>query len=171
MANQTRLLGGMATTSGASSRSRGAQQDLEVLYRRPGFLLRRAHQIASALFMEETAALNVTTTQFGILTILAAREPIDQIGIAKLLKLDRSTTGLVIRNLEERGLIERVNDPNDRRRRVLRSTDAGRQAIAALEQPARTAHARALSVFTADEARTFVSLLARFVDEHDGTDQ
>jgi DNA-binding MarR family transcriptional regulator len=157
----------MATTR----RSRGAQLDLEVLYRRPGFLLRRAHQISSALFMQETSALNVTTTQFGMLTILAAREPIDQIGIAKLLKLDRSTTGLVVRNLEERGLIERVTDPGDRRRRMLRSTAAGRQALTALKEPARTAHDRGLSVFTADEARTFVSLLSRFVDGHDGTDQ
>lgn len=171
MRDRSRLIGIMATKNGASSRSRGPEQDLEPLYRRPGFLLRRAHQISSALFMEETAPLNVTTTQFGMLTILAAREPIDQIGIAKLLKLDRSTTGLVVRNLEERGLIERVTDPDDRRRRVLRLTGAGRTALAALERPARIVHDRGLSVFSTDEARTFVALLARFVDGHDGTDR
>lgn len=171
MAGERRLRRSMATKSGASSRSCGAQQDLDVLYQRPGFLLRRAHQIASARFMEETAALSVTTTQFGMLTVLAVREPIDQIGIAKLLKLDRSTTGLVVRNLEERGLIERVTDPDDRRRRVLRLTDAGRQVLVALEQPARTALDRGMSVFTDDEAQTFVALLTRFVDGHDGADQ
>lgn len=148
-----------------------AQRVMAELHLRPGFLLRRAHQISSALFMEETAALNVTTTQFGMLTVLAAHEPIDQIGIAKLLKLDRSTTGLVVRNLEERTLIERVTDPDDRRRRVLRLTGEGRRALAALQQPAKAAHDRGLSVFDADEARTFVTLLARFVNGHEGPDQ
>ena len=137
------------------------------MFRRPGFLLRRAHQISSALFMDETAALGVTTTQFGMLTILAAREPIDQIGIAKLMKLDRSTTGLVVKNLEDRALIERVIDPDDRRRRVLRLTPAGRLLLRQLQRPSEASYERGLSVFDAGEAEAFVKLLARFVEGHD----
>lgn len=171
MADPRRLRRSMATERGKSSRSGDTQQDLEHLYQRPGFLLRRALQISSALFMEETAPLNITTTQFGMLMILSVREPIDQVGIAKLLKLDRSTTGLVVRNLEERGLIERVTDPDDRRRRVLRLTDAGLKMLAALEGPAKAVHGRGLSIFTAEEAQTFVSLLTRFVNGHDGADR
>lgn len=147
--------------------TRATQKDLADLYRRPGFLLRRAHQISSALFMEEVAALGITTTQFGVLTVLGAREPIDQIGIARLLKLDRSTTGLVVKNLEERALIERVIDPEDRRRRVLGLTAEGRAALERLRTLGKTAHERGLSVFDAEEARTFVSLLSRFVEAHD----
>lgn len=153
---------------GKPAPSRSAQQELKNLYLRPGFLLRRAHQISSALFMETTAALGVTTTQFGVLTVLAAREPIDQIGIAKLLKLDRSTTGLVVKNLEERALIERITDPEDRRRRVLRLSDKGTQVLEALAKPGKAAHDCGLSVFNAGEAKAFVALLARFVDGHDG---
>ena len=33
---------------------------LEELYRRPGFMIRRVHQIAVALFMAETGKLGVT---------------------------------------------------------------------------------------------------------------
>jgi len=40
---------------------------LDALYHRPGFMLRRAHQIAVSLFLEETGDLRITTTQFGIL--------------------------------------------------------------------------------------------------------
>src|SRR5262249_24959426 len=46
---------------------------LDELYRRPGFMIRRAHQIAVALFLEETGELKITTTQYGILCILERR--------------------------------------------------------------------------------------------------
>lgn len=146
---------------------RELQAALRELYARPGFLLRRAHQISSALFMEETAAYGITTTQWGVLTVLAAREPIDQIGIATLLRLDRSTTGLVIKNLDERALIERVTDPDDRRRRVLRLTEKGRDLLVQIKRSSKAAHDRGLSVFDAAEAQNFVSLLKQFVDRHD----
>jgi len=140
---------------------------VRALHERPGFLLRRAHQIASALFMEETSDLGVTSTQFGMLTVLDACQPIDQINAARLLRLDRSTTGLVVRNLEERGLIERVLDPEDRRRRLLRITDGGREMLRTLQQRGAVSQRRALSVLNGEEARTFLALLAKFVEEHE----
>lgn len=158
-------------TTKIRARTDSAQQELKELQLRPGFLLRRAHQVSSALFMEATTALNVTTTQFGMLTILAAREPIDQIGIAKLMRLDRSTTGLVVKNLEDRALIERVTDPEDRRRRLLRLTAEGRRLLQAVKQPAKAAHDRGLSVFNAEEAKSFIALLTRFVDGNDSERQ
>jgi DNA-binding MarR family transcriptional regulator len=140
---------------------------LRALHERSGFLLRRAHQIASALFMEETAELGVTSTQFGMLTVLDACQPIDQINAARLLRLDRSTTGLVVRNLEERGLIARVLDPDDRRRRLLRITDEGREMLRALQQLGTISQRRALSVLGDEEAQTFLALLSKFVEGHE----
>ncbi len=144
-----------------------AQHELRDLFLRPGFLLRRAQQISSALFMDETAQQGVTTTQFGVLTVLSHYEPIDQISVAKLLKLDRSTTGLVVKNLENRSLVERVIDPDDRRRRVLRLTGQGRDLLTELAQPSADAQDRVLSVFDPEDARTFVRLLVQFVEAHD----
>lgn len=144
-----------------------AQEDLQDLYRRPGFLLRRAHQISSAIFANAAAELNITTTQFGVLIVLAARQPVDQVGIARDLRLDRSTTGLVIRNLEDQGLIERLIDPEDRRRRVLRLTDEGAAALAKLRAVGKHSHQQSLSVFTPEEARKFTALLTKFIDGHD----
>ena len=75
---------------------RGDIGGLAVLYKRPGFLLRRAHQIAVSIFLSATAAEGVTTTsQFGLMLILRARPGIDQISLAKLLGLDRSRAGWV----------------------------------------------------------------------------
>ena len=43
---------------------------LEELYRRPGFMIRRVHQIAVSLFIDETGKLGVTNRQYGILFVL-----------------------------------------------------------------------------------------------------
>jgi hypothetical protein len=57
---------------------------LDKLYRRPGFMIRRAHQIAVSLFLEETGALGITNRQYGIMLVLNAEPGIDQITVAKL---------------------------------------------------------------------------------------
>src|SRR5437762_2411269 len=80
---------------------------LDELYRRPGFLIRRAQQIAVSLFLEESGALGITNTQYGILMVLKHRPGTDQISLAKLLGLDRSTTGMVVDKLVQTGLANR----------------------------------------------------------------
>ena len=55
---------------------------LDKLYRRPGFMIRRAHQIAVSLFLEETGALGITNRQYGIMLVLKEEPGIDQITVA-----------------------------------------------------------------------------------------
>ena len=135
---------------------------LEALYRRPGFMIRRAHQIAVSLFLEETGELGITTTQYGILLLLRHRPGIDQITVSKLLGLDRSTTGMVIEKLEKAGLIGRRVGTSDRRRRTLALTRAGARMLDKLAGPARTAQERVLSAFDAPERAQFLRLLEKF---------
>src|SRR6185436_3339124 len=100
------------------------KQPLDALYRRPGFMIRRAHQIAVSLFLEETGELGITNRQYGIMLVLKAQPGIDQITVAKLLGLDRSTAGMVLTKLEGAGLVGReIGD--DRRKRSLKLTPAG----------------------------------------------
>lgn len=138
-------------------------EDLSALYKRPGFLVRRAHQITVSLFVEEAAEFGATTTQYGVMSILRSRSGIDQIGLAKLVGLDRSTTALVVTKLEADGYVERKIDPADRRRRELVLTLAGIKLLQKLQRPARRAQERALAAFDASEAKEFVRLLEKFV--------
>ena len=135
---------------------------LEALYRRPGFMIRRAHQIAVSLFLEETGELGITTTQYGILLLLRHRPGIDQITVSKLLGLDRSTTGMVLEKLEKAGLIGRRVGMRDRRRRTLALTRAGARMLDRLAGPARTAQERVLSAFDPHERAEFLRLLGKF---------
>jgi DNA-binding MarR family transcriptional regulator len=142
---------------------------LDELYHRPGFLIRRANQIAVGLFLEETGELGITTSQYGILTVLKHHPGIDQISVAKLLGLDRSTTGLVLDKLEQAGLIGRSIGAHDKRRWNLSLTKAGERMLGRLAEPARRAQAHVLSAFTAQERAEFLRLLDKFVAKFNGS--
>ena len=152
------------------TRPRAGQADskLDALYKRPGFLIRRANQIAVWLFLDEAAPRPITSTQYGALVILRERHDLDQIGLAKLLRIDKSTTALVIGKLESAGHMRREVDPRDKRRNVLGITEAGRLALRDMGQPARRARDRLLAAFTPNEAHDFLVLLERYVALHGG---
>jgi DNA-binding MarR family transcriptional regulator len=137
---------------------------LEALYRRPGFMLRRAHQIAVGIFAEECGAFELTTTQHGILTALHTFPALDQISLGRLLGLDRSTVGTVLKRLEERGVIRRETSGEDKRRRVLHLTTAGEDLLAAAGEATVRAQERLLSAFTPLEAQMLLGLLTRLTE-------
>jgi DNA-binding MarR family transcriptional regulator len=92
----------------------------------PGHLIRRAHQIAVAQFMEATRAHDVTPVQFALLAALAqSPDDVDQVTLAQRAALDTSTAASTLDRMETKGWIERRTDPEDRRRRVLHITKAG----------------------------------------------
>ncbi|MGI4954961.1 MAG: MarR family winged helix-turn-helix transcriptional regulator [Janthinobacterium lividum] len=141
---------------------------LLALYGRPGFMIRRAHQIATSLFVEAAGPLGATTTQYGVLTVLRCQPGIDQITLARRLGLDRSTAGSVLRTLEATGLVTRVTGP-DRRRRTLQLTAAGDARLAALQSAAALALERLLAPLTASEAETLRRLLDKLTGAHNST--
>lgn len=148
----------MTTKQGSTDTS------LDELYQRPGFLLRRAHQISVAIFLEETAGLGLTTTQYGTMVVLRARGSLDQVGIATLVGIDRSTTALVVSKLLEDAYIERRDDEVDKRRKIITLSAAGHAMLDRVAVPAQRARERALHAFSPKDAAKFVALLDRFVD-------
>ncbi len=84
-------------------------------------MLRRAHQIAVSLFYEETGELRHHQPGNTASCMVLKHQPgIDQISVAKLLGLDRSTTGMVLGKLEKAGLVGRSVGATDRRKRASR---------------------------------------------------
>ena len=154
----------------AGAQIRSALKDsLEDIYGRPGFMIRRAHQIAVAIFLEEARESRITPTQYGVLLILGRRPDIDQNTLARLLGLDRSTTGLVVRKLAERGLIARAMGAGDLRRRELQLTQAGVALAARLSKNAHRAQQRLLSPIPVRERARFLRLLARLTESFNRT--
>ncbi|MCZ7484024.1 MarR family winged helix-turn-helix transcriptional regulator [Rhizobium rhizogenes] len=138
------------------------------LYNRPGFKIRRAHQTAVAIFAAETSELGITSTQFGILFALASVADLDQAGMARLVGLDRSTTGLVVDLLERRELLHRVMHEEDRRRRVLNLSAKGRALFERSLEPAATAVKSLLGDADQSEVSRFTDIMEHLVTEHLG---
>ncbi|MCZ9339106.1 MarR family transcriptional regulator, partial [Streptomyces sp. TRM76130] len=66
-----------------------------------------------------------TSPQFAVLNALVAEPGLDQRTVGERVGLDRSTIAEVISRLSRRGLIDKVRDPQDGRRALLRPTDEG----------------------------------------------
>lgn len=133
----------------------------------PGHLIRRAQQIAVAIFAGHLAASDITPVQFAILSAVQDTPGIDQITLAKRVAFDAATSGSVIGRLEAKGWVRRDADAADRRRKLLWVTSAGAQALAAMQAPAAQVQAEILSPLTPQEQAQFVALLARLVQGHE----
>lgn len=153
----------MATTDIDEDPLTTARERLAELYRRPGFMIRRAHQITISVFQAHAGELGLTNTQFGVLYILKRYPSIDQVTLAKLLRLDRSTTGTVVATLESRGFVARDVGESDRRRRVLALTRDGEAMLQQVQQKSAGTSGTLLAPFTPEERVMFLDLLARLV--------
>ena len=135
------------------------------LFDRPGFLVRRLHQIYVGLFFSECAEFDITPVQSSVLRVLAARPPLDQASIASQIGIDRVNLADVLRRLEQRGLLERRRDPGDRRRRLARLTDEGHRMCKAMAVPTARAHEKLLAALQPDERAEFMRLLRHLVED------
>ncbi len=137
-------------------------EDIDVTFRNPGFLIRRAQQISVSSFMEHYGHLGVTPTQAAILKVVIRWPGIDQVGVGRVLGLDRTTATTSVTTLAGEKLLERRNDPSDRRRRALYITVKGERLVSKVGNAEKSARTM-LSVFSEDDARTFMRLLEHFV--------
>jgi DNA-binding MarR family transcriptional regulator len=134
----------------------------------PGHLIRRAHQVSVAIFMEETAGFEVTPVQFAILNALLETPGEDQVTRARRVAFDAATFGSVITRLEARGWVRRAADPADRRRKRLWVTDDGAEAARRMKRSVGKVQSRILEPLDAAERAQLVALLGRLVAGHEG---
>jgi DNA-binding MarR family transcriptional regulator len=133
----------------------------------PGHLVRRAQQIAVALFMAELGAEDVTPVQFALLNAVMDTPGGDQITLAGRVAFDAATSGAVIGRLEAKGWIQREADPLDRRRKLLWLTPSGKEATLRMKQAVERVQNKLLQPLNAREAEVFVSLLSKLVAAHE----
>lgn len=133
----------------------------------PGHLIRRAHQKAVAIFMEETTGYDVTPVQFAILNALMAEPGADQVTLASRVAFDAATSGSVIGRLEAKGWVRRQADAADKRRKLLWLTPAGAEAALQMKRAVVRAQNRITSPLSDAEQAHLAALLHKLVDGHE----
>jgi DNA-binding MarR family transcriptional regulator len=127
-----------------------------------GHLLRRAHQRATAIFLTELGEkFAVTPTQYAALVKLHDLGEISQNRLGRLTAMDPATIQGVIKRLEERRLIERAGDPDDKRRTTLCLSEAGEALVVAMIPSGMRVSEATLAPLDAEERRVFLALLRR----------
>ena len=125
-----------------------------------GHLIRRAHQLAVALF-HENLGRDVTPVQYAVLRALEARPGIDQVTLAAEIALDTSTTAETAVRLERKGWI--VRELLARRQRALYLTPEGQALLAGLRAPMVTMQATLMHVLEPGEQQELMRLLRKLL--------
>ncbi|MCU0775863.1 MAG: MarR family transcriptional regulator [Ideonella sp.] len=134
---------------------------LHLLYLRPGFLLRRAHQLSVGLFEEGCREVGLTPPQYGVLTIVDKADGCDQATVARALGFDRVTTLRIVRGLEARGLLRRQPSSADSRRLQLMLTSEGQATLARARPLAARVTRQLMAPLAEDEREVFQQLLRK----------
>jgi DNA-binding MarR family transcriptional regulator len=126
-----------------------------------GFLIRRAHQRASAIFEQVMDGLDVTPVQYAALAKLHDLGPTSQNQLGRMVGIDPATMFGVAGRLSKRGLVSPSVDPNDARLVLLELTQTGRETVEAMKARGPEVSARTLEPLTPAEAETLLALLGR----------
>lgn len=112
------------------------------------------------------AAHNLSMWGYVVLVALDGSSVRTQAALAAAIGADKTRIIRDLDQLQQRGLIERTPDPDDRRVRLLAITDAGRALKNAVQAEIQRGEERWLGELSADERRTFLRVLGRLGRRH-----
>lgn len=124
-----------------------------------GFKLAKASQRMFELFVDYLNHAGITSKQNGAMLIIHEHKNITQKEVALLQKVDQTTMGQIIDQLEEKHFVMRVKHPADRRAYSLVLTDDGIKLITALWTHMKHCEAVFLQKLNQDEIKQLFKLL------------
>ncbi|MEV6037715.1 MarR family transcriptional regulator [Nonomuraea sp. NPDC052116] len=128
---------------------------------RLGLDIKRAEQTLIAAKQAAVRPAGLTVPQYATLFALADNPGISGAALARACLVTPQAMTVVLKNLEERGLIERSPHPWHRNVLETRLTEAGRAALKAADERAVVIERAIASEFSAEEREQLRSLLAR----------
>jgi len=130
------------------------------------FLLKRLGFAAKEEAMEAYESTGLGPYHHAVLIALDADSHETQGAIADALGYDRGQLVGLLDELEERGLVERKRDPNDRRRHIVRLTTDGRRELGRLRTLARRIEDEFLGPLDEAQRAELHALLLQLAERH-----
>lgn len=96
---------------------------------------------------------------YKVFTTIVRNESVTQSALAEQLLVDKGQLSRTVRELEQRGLVERTPDPSDRRASLLSATAEGGECLARARGSRENALAGSLAEWPLDDIRALARLL------------
>src|SRR3981189_3000498 len=128
-----------------------------------GYLLRRAHQRASAIFQVTVGDPNITPTQYSSMVKLNEYTELPQNLLGLLVGMDKATMQGVVRRLKERRLVDSRPDPGDARRTLLSLTTEAQRLVNKLLINGPAVSRETLKPLNVQEQRHLIELLSKII--------
>ncbi|MGD1050509.1 MAG: MarR family winged helix-turn-helix transcriptional regulator [Solirubrobacteraceae bacterium] len=132
-----------------------------------GFLLVRLGFALKALATDVVTGSGSEVHDYGVLAILGEGSRETQSTIADALDLDPSRLVALLDSLEQRGLVVRQRDPQDRRRHLVNITAAGKTELARLRGLVKRLEDEFFAPLDDDRRRTLHELLLALAAQND----
>jgi DNA-binding MarR family transcriptional regulator len=137
------------------------------LSRRLGYLLKHAQLQMTELTTKALTPYGIDGRELGVLLVLADGEPTSQQQAAQRLGIDRTTMVAMLDTLEDKGLVARHPDANDRRRNVVELTEAGQDTLRRATEASDAAEREFLAPLSPQAARQLRNSLHTIVSHPD----
>ena len=132
------------------------------------------HDVAHRIRLKIDEALkpfDLTRVSWLAIGIVARQGRLSQSQLAEALELGSPSTGKLVDRLEERGLVERIRDPHDRRANLLTVTEAATRLLRDLEPVGDDLREDVLRNLTLEEREHLSKILLRIKERVTGRDE
>jgi DNA-binding MarR family transcriptional regulator len=131
------------------------------------FLLKRLGFAIKERALDAFESTGLSPQHHGVLVLLQEQPCKKQVAIADALGYDRSHLVGILDELEERGLVQRQRDPNDRRRHSVSLTPDGRRALERLRTIVTQLEDEFFAPLDAEQRAALHALLLILASHHD----
>jgi DNA-binding MarR family transcriptional regulator len=131
----------------------------------PAFLLAQLGAHAASQFAGRLRVLDLTPADAGILRLLSASAGMSQQELALKLQIHASRMVAILDNLEKHSVVERRQNPEDRRLYSLYLTENGREVLEKIGKVAREHQEALLSALSREERDKLAAFLLKVADQ------
>lgn len=129
------------------------------------FKLNKVVRNIKRFYESKLSSYDITTSQFYVLNVLWENDGIKFKDLAKSANMDGSTLTGILDRMEQNGLVERRDDPDDRRSLLIYLTDKAKKEGPALISIAKRFDRDVKEMFSKEDFDTFLKVIDRLSEK------